>query len=119
MAEFVWVESGGTALEEQPRIASTQYGDGYEQRAPDGLNPLRQAWAVRFSDVEDAVANDIVAFFRARLTAASGLESFDWKPLWAGGAIIKVTCRKWSRTASDTWGESNITAEFRQEFEPG
>ena len=114
--EFLWVESAGTALEEKPRVASTQFGDGYEQRGPDGLHPVRQVWTMKFADVEDAVANDIVAFFRARVTSM-GLEAFDWAPLWAGGTKIRVTCREWSRTAGERWGESNISATFRQEFE--
>lgn len=115
-AEFLWVESAGTALEEKPRIASTQFGDGYEQRGPDGLNPVRQEWTVKFTDVDDDVADDIIDFFRARMTS-QGLESFDYAPLWAKGAKISVTCRQWSRTANDRHGESNITATFRQEFE--
>lgn len=117
MAEFLWVESESTQLEEQPRVASTQFGDGYAQEAADGLNPNPQAWRVAFRDVENSVADLIIAFLRARITSTAGLEPFDWTPLWST-TKLKFKCRRWSRTQGATWGESNIDAEFQQWFGP-
>lgn len=117
MAVFDWVESSGTQLSEAPRVASTRFGDGYEERAPDGLNPIEQRWSVAFRGVENGVADAIVAFLRARVSPVIGLEAFDWTPLWHTTAI-RVVCESWSRTHGETWGESDIAAEFRQVFEP-
>lgn len=116
MAVFDWVESPGTSLTEQPRASRTSYGDGYEERAPDGLNPIRQTWSLQFRSTEKAVGDAIVAFFRARLTPA-GYEAFDWTPLWSTTAI-RVVCETWQRSQTDVHGETDISATFRQVFEP-
>jgi phage-related protein len=113
MAVFDWVESAATALEEAPEVARSRFGDGYEQRAPAGLNPLAQRWRVRFTAVEDAVADQIVAFLRAR----GGVEAFDWTPP-RGATALRFLCPRWSRSLTDTWGESDVDAEFEQVFEP-
>lgn len=113
LAPFDWVESASTSLDEQPRVKATRFGDGYEEREPDGLNPITQKWDVVFRDVDDDIATDMVEYFRA----AAGVDSFGWTPLWHT-AEIKVVARSWRRTQSDTWGKSDITAVFEQVFEP-
>lgn len=114
MAEFTWVESASTELSEEPKLARTQFGDGYVEVAPVGLHPITQSWTVQFRDVDNAVADQIIAFFRARITAFEA-ENFDWTPLW-GTTAIKVRCLRWSRTHSETWGESHISATFEQDW---
>ncbi len=32
MADWVWVESPGSTLQEEPRVRTAKFGDGYEQR---------------------------------------------------------------------------------------
>lgn len=113
MAVWVWVESPGTAVEDEPRVRSSRFGDGYEQRAPDGLNPLAQSWPLVFSGVDNAVADDMVAFLRAH----GGAEAFDYTPLWETQPV-RVICRKWRRTHSATWGESDLSATFERVYEP-
>lgn len=117
MAEFLWVESSSTQMTEEPRFSRTQFGDGYAQDAPDGLNPITQTWDVSFQDAQDSAASAIVAFFRARISPSSGLEPFDWTPLWST-TKIKVKCTQWSRTLGSVYGESNIQARFVQWFGP-
>jgi phage-related protein len=116
MAVFDWVESPGTQLSEEPVISSTRFGDGYEERAPAGLNPVRQEWNLQFRAIDSEVADAIVAFLRARVSATLGLEAFDWTPLWATTAI-RVTCKAWNRSHDETPGESTVVATFRQVFE--
>jgi phage-related protein len=113
MATFDWAESPGTSVDETPRISETAFGDGYAQRAPDGLNANPQTWKMRFARCENAKANQIIAFFRAQ----GGHTAFDWTPLWAT-APIKVICPTWSRSQPDEWELSDITATFKQVFEP-
>lgn len=114
---FDWAESPGAALSEEPRIASTRYGDGYELRAPDGLNPITQKWQLSFKGLDAQVGNDIRGFLRARVNAVIGLEPFNWTPLWTTTAI-RVVCRGWQRTQVDGYGFSDISATFEQVFEP-
>jgi phage-related protein len=117
VAVFDWVESPGTQLDEEPRVAVTRYGDGYEERAADGLNPKPQRWTLAFRGIERGVADAIVAFFRARVDPVTGLEPFDWTPLWHS-APIRVVCRSWTRTLGEVWAEDDVRAVFEQVFEP-
>jgi phage-related protein len=62
--------------------------------------------------VDNAIADDILAFLRAR----GGVEAFDWTPKWETTAI-RCKCAKWSR-APDGVGLSRISARFEQVYEP-
>ena len=117
MAEFLWVESASTTLDEAPSVDRVKFGDGYEEVALSGLNPIRQRWQMSFSRVDDVEAEAMIAFFRARASSVAGLETFIWVPLWAT-APIKVKCPSCQRRRTETWGESDITAVFEQVFEP-
>lgn len=117
MAVFAWAESSSSALEEAPRVTSLRYGDGYEESAPDGLNPMKQAWSLQFRKVSREAGDEIVGFFRARMSAVGGLENFDWTPLWET-APIKVIARNWTRTQLDDYGESDIQVRFERDYKP-
>lgn len=117
MAVFDWVESGGTALTEEPRFAETSFGDGYKERAPDGLNPITQRWQVQFRGIDHQAADDIVAFFRARVSPISGFEAFDWTPLWHTEEI-RVVCKSWNRTSDNDPNTCSVVAAFEQVHEP-
>lgn len=110
---FVWVESPGTQLVEKPRVKRTGFGDGYVQRSPDGLNPLAQAWNVPFTGVDNVIADEIVAYWRA----CGAVDAFEWTPLWHTEPI-KVVCEEWTRTQGEKWGQSDLVAKFQQVFEP-
>ena len=111
MAVFEWVESPGTQANVTFRVAATKFGDGYEERAPDGLNPINREWPLSFVDIDDAVADEIQAFLEARVTAVSGLETFDWWPVWQP-ATVKVKCTAYTRSLGTRPGESTINATF-------
>lgn len=117
MAVYDWAESPGTARQVRPRVAATRFGDGYQERAPDGLNPITDVWSVQHRAVDDTVADAIVAFLQARINAVTGQESFEWWPPRAAAAI-RVTCSEWSRSLGEQVDTSNITATFEQVHEP-
>lgn len=110
---FIWTESSSTQLDEQPRVRTSRFGDGYSQRIGDGLNRRPQMWSVRFSEVDNAIADEIIAFLRA----CDGVEAFDYTPLWHTSAL-KFICPRWSRVQADKPQCSDITATFEQVFEP-
>lgn len=110
---FIWTESASTQLTETPRVRRTQFGDGYAQRQADGLNPITQSWQMRFSEIDDEIADEIVAFLRS----CQGVTAFEYVPLWHTTAML-FTCPTWTRTAATKPGFSDITATFTQEFEP-
>lgn len=109
MAEFTWAESPGAQLSAEPRLATTRFGDGYEQAAPDGLNPQPEMWSLSFRDCNDVSADAIIAFFKAR----NGL-AFDWRPPRTT-VPRRFVCRRWSRTWNDV-GSWDIEATFEERF---
>jgi phage-related protein len=111
VADWIWTESEGTTLEETPRVRVAQFGDGYQQRAPDGINDLVQTWTVPFDEVDDVIADEMVAFLRANRGRA-----FNYVPLWHTVAI-KVVATGWTRTAARV-GVNTLRVTFRQVFEP-
>ena len=114
MAIFDWAESRQSSVDESPRVQETRFGDGYVQSAPDGINTLEQRWDLLFEGVDDAVANDIVAFLRVR----GGAEVFDWTPLWVtGNSPIRVVCKTWRRVYLEP-GISTVTAVFERRYQP-
>lgn len=63
--------------EVQPRVLVAQFGDGYTQRAGDGLNTLRRRYdSLRWDNLTAAEADAITGFFAAR----GGVEAFFWTP---------------------------------------
>ena len=58
--------------ESTPLVKIANFGDGYQQRVADGLNPLGESFSVTFNNREKAIADDIIAFF----VANKGVTSF-------------------------------------------
>jgi phage-related protein len=96
----------------EPRIRTTSFGDGYEQRLRFGLNTNPKVWPLTFI-VDDAAAIEIEAFFDAR--AIDG-QSFDWTPP-DSSTSYKWFCKSWSKEIFD-YGANRIQATFEQKFEP-
>ena len=96
----------------EPKIRTTQFGDGYQQRISFGLNQNPKQWRLSFSVSEDD-ADIIEAFLDAR---AADAESFDWTPPDSNTAY-KWICPTWTRELFD-FERSKIDVTFNQVFEP-
>lgn len=114
MADWLWVESPGTTLQQQPRVREARFGDGYAQRAPDGINHQPQSWEATFNDVDDEIGDEMIAFLRAH----GGYKPFSYHPRWELEPI-KVICPQWRRSLGNEIGTSTITCTFEQDFAPG
>lgn len=112
MAVFDWAESDRSSIDTTPRVKAVAFGDGYEQRAPDGLNNLAQEFPLSFDDVDNDIGDAIIAFLEAR----GGYEAFDWTPKWATTAV-RVKCPNWSRSIASAVS-CNISAKFVRVYEP-
>jgi phage-related protein len=111
MATFTFTPSFPAELQEQPEIRTVKFSDGYEQRLTFGLNTDPKVWSLQFSNRDDTERNNILTFLRAR----NGQESFDWTdPNSYSG---KWVCSEW-RTSQVSCNFNNITATFREVFEP-
>lgn len=96
----------------EPRIRTTKFGDGYQQRLTFGFNQNPKEWRLTFV-VRDADADIIEAFLDARAADAA---SFDWAP--PGSSVsYKWICPAWDRELfSPTHSQIDVT--FQQVFEP-
>ena len=105
--------SVGSAPDNEVKLLTAAFGDGYEQVAPDGLNPLRQVWRLTWQTLTKAEADAIVAFFDAR----HGSEVFDWTPPGYASAL-QFRCPQWSPPRPDAGDDVfTVTAQLRQSFD--
>jgi phage-related protein len=111
MATFTYTPSFSADLSEAPTVRTVKFGDGYEQRLAYGLNTQPKTWQLQFSNRDDTERDNILTFLRAR----GATESFDWTDPnnYAG----KWVCSEW-QTSQVSCNFNNITATFRQVFEP-
>lgn len=97
---------GGGDKAVEPRVLRVDFGDGYSQRAGDGLNTMLDRITATWGLLTPAQADEIEAFFRAR----GGHEAFWWTPPHESDPR-KFICvswrRRWARAGYDA-----ITAVF-------
>lgn len=108
--DFTWLPSWQYEEAHQPRVLSAKYGDGYEQRAADGLNTDPMAFNLQFNVRSDAEAAAIINFFKDR----GGVSYFTWTP--PGLSQTKFICRKYNRLRNQI-DDNNVTATFEQVFD--
>jgi phage-related protein len=108
---FSFVPSWSSALGEEPRVKSNKFGDGYEQRAADGINTIAQNWDLVF-EVLSSVADSIIAFLRNE----GGVTYFLWTPPGAGAVQGKYVCRKWTRSIGE-FDHEVVRGVFEQVFD--
>jgi phage-related protein len=65
MDRFPFTPDYGPQQQAHPRILKAQFGDGYAQRAEDGLRATLQRWALQFNARRKAEADAIEAFLFA------------------------------------------------------
>jgi len=101
----------------QPAIKTTKFGDGYEQRAVNGINNLAEDYRLTFRNRTKEEIDDIIAF----LDNKAGVTSFNFTipDSNVGGSsekTIKVVCDTYSQTYEydDFY---TCTATFRRIYE--
>ena len=96
----------------EPRVLLARFGDGYSQRAADGLNTQQRRYdSLRWDNVSQAEADAITGFFVAR----GGVEAFFWTPS-DSGVTGKYRAVKWGRSRH-TAEAYTVTASLIQEFD--
>ena len=118
----------GYTRQTTPRVLSTQFGDGYQQRFIDGINPLKESINVSFKTREKAEIDHIISFFESKggvtaftftvnqqyhsspgITSETDVTSSD-------ELALKVICSSWNKTHdyADYW---SATATFVRVYE--
>lgn len=111
MATFTWVPDFGSPASYAPRVKQAKFGDGYIQRAADGINVNPASFSLTFTGRSDGERAAVVAFLDAR----GGVESFDWTPPGAVSAS-KWICGKYGYTPV-AYDVNTINATFEQVYE--
>jgi len=111
MATFTYTPSFTASEESQPRVRTTQFGDGYSQRLRYGLNTDPKSWRLTFQNRSNTERDNILTFLEAR----GGAESFDWTP--PRGSAGKYICQQWNMEMV-VYNNNTITATFIEVFEP-
>ena len=93
-----------------PRVFLATFGGGYEQRLLDGCNPVRESWALRFSNRPQADIAAVEAF----LVAMAGVHSFVWTT--PEGLIKAFKCAQWTSSYRSP-GDADLACTFEQVFE--
>lgn len=105
METFTWSVRPAMRIESAPRVRQVAFGDGYEQRRPDGRHPDLKKFSVQLAH-KHAEAQAVEAF----LARHGGVKAFWWTPPMQT-VPIRVVCRKWSATVNA------LRTEFSAEFE--
>ena len=106
---FTWNPDLGASRTVTPRVTVVKFGDGYEQRMANGINPVVQVWQLTFTrDQQEAM--EIDSFLAER----KSVESFLWTtPHGFSGTFV---CRQWT-VSRQSFGVFAVTATFEQVFE--
>lgn len=90
-------------------LFEAEFGDGYTQATPNGLNHIRRTFSAKWTALYDDEAQAIIDF----MVAHKGTESF-WYTVPRVGRL-KFTCKNWSRTLNEL-GSADVTAELVESF---
>jgi phage-related protein len=102
--------SPGTINKPEFRVLSAEFGDGYSQDGPDGINNVRAILALTWETLLPAQAAYITSFIAAR----KGVEPFWYTPS-DEATPIKWTCKDMTDKRGDG-GLRTVTATFRRSF---
>lgn len=90
------------------RTVGVDFGDGYKQTAPDGLNAARGKISVKWSNLTISQCRSIDAFFDAQYATP-----FWWKPPQTTARKL-WRCTSWSASYHDT--AADVSATFEEVF---
>ncbi len=89
---FFWKSSYNAASQKAPVVKSIRFGDGYEQRIPDGVNHNLFLADLEFAQRGETETAAILHFLELR----GGTESFVFKPSPPYDKAGLYVCRNWS-----------------------
>lgn len=110
MTTLTYLPTYGAAGDYEPKVFTSKFGEGYQQRLGDGVHPMARKWSLEFADRSLSEASAIEAFF----LAANGLLSFTWVP--PSGASGQWVCPKWRLVAAG-YNNWSVSAELEEVFE--
>ena len=119
-----YIITGDRGLSRQTTFSllTAKFGDGYEQRAIDGINSKQENFGLTFKNRDYKEANLIAAFFDSKKGLNFNLEITNTKDVESASATdvhetIKVACDSYTLTyITDT--VATVTSQLRRVYEP-
>lgn len=101
--------AGSSYIQTEAKVDRAEFGDGYSQRSPMGLNSIRRAPTLHWDGLTLAQAQTLDAFF----TDKAGAEAFYWTRPGESSAEL-FTCASWKGTPQGAvWSfDATFTPEF-------
>ncbi len=90
--------SPGTSHTPQVNLWEAEFGDGYSQPTPKGLNHVRQQVALQWTALTYEDMRSIISFFESK----AGYIPFKFQP-YGSPTMLKWTCKEWSCSADAPW----------------
>jgi phage-related protein len=105
-----FVPSTGYSKQASTRIKAIEFGDGYIQRTPNGINNTKYTWDLSFNNRRYEVINSMEAF----LIDKKGSRHFLWTP---PDELVEYTvvCSTWSSNVGSPIHKS-LNCTFEQVF---
>lgn len=100
--------SPGTRFAPKISINKAEFGDGYTQSSPNGLNHIRHTVSLRWDGVTEAQYIALIDFFETQ----GGYRPFWYQPR-GFAAPLKWVCEEWSGTDGSPW---TVDAKLEQHF---
>lgn len=94
----------------EPKVLRTDFGDGYSQRAADGINDIREGWSWEYPNMNKTTYDTLEAFLRL----VGGHTAVDWTA--PDGIARKFSVKRYSATPVGNQG-GRISIEVEQEFD--
>src|SRR5208282_2137365 len=107
---FTFATSYTSEVDHAPRVKIAKFGDGYEQRSPDGINNNPRVYNY-VGDFSRSYVSQIEAF----LNATAGWQSFYWTPPYQPTGLF-VADQGWQITENG-FDYAVIKSIFREVFE--
>lgn len=100
----------------KPRVHMVKFGDGYEQRLPDGINSIDQTFSIQFSKRDKDEIDNITAF----LESLKGATAFNFTIPDSNSSgnerTIKVVCDNFQQSY-DYGNFYSCSTKFRRVYE--
>jgi phage-related protein len=103
--------SPGTKINPKVNLFEAEFGDGYTQSAPNGLNHIKREITLTWTGLTEAQYQELDGFFFGR----GGYRPFYYQPR-GFSTPLKWTCKEWSGTDRTPWSfEAKLVEHFTTE----
>ena len=105
-----WRPSNTPSADIEPRLQTSQFGDGYAQRVIDGINPDKTTWNLTFDGKRDDEINAMNQYLKDLKGAQFGfLDPFTRQ-------VVQVFCDKWSIAVTLRKGDGSWIGQLTAAF---